>query len=73
MGPRLSESDGEALGEGTGPWWLAFFCRSFSFADPAGGSSSRLEGSRTGMRLCLRLGSLRRATGEEEEETGPLV
>lgn len=63
--PRLSERDGEAVGDGTEPCWLAFFCRSFSLAEPGVGGSSRLEGSRTGMRLCLRLGSLEGAAGWE--------
>lgn len=74
--PRRSDSEGEAVGEGTAPWWwLAFFCRSFSLAEPGGGSSRRLDGSSTGMRLCLRLGSFRGAAGEEEEgeEAGTLV
>lgn len=68
--PRLSERDGEAVGEGAEPCWLAFFCRSFSLAEPGVGSSSRLEGSRTGIRLCLRLGSLHGAAGEERAGGG---
>lgn len=63
--PRLSDRDGEAAGDCTEPCWLAFFWRSFSLAEPGVGGSSRLEGSRTGIRLCLRLGSLQGAAGEE--------
>lgn len=67
MGARRSEREGEAVGEGTGPWWLALFCSSFSLAEPGGGGSSRLEGSSTGMRLSLRLGSLRGAAAGQED------
>lgn len=71
MGRLSAERDGEAVGEGTGPWWLAFFWSSFSLAEPGGGGSRRLEGSSTGIRLCLRLRSLRGVA--VEEEAGPLV
>lgn len=62
---RRSDSDGEAVGEGTLAL-LAFFCSSFSLAEPGGAASSKLEGSKMGIRLCLRLGSLRTVTGVYE-------
>lgn len=70
MWPRLSESEGEAQGEGAETWWPAFFCRSFSLAEPGGGRSRRLEGSRMGMRLCLRARSFLGAAGEDGEGEG---
>lgn len=53
------ESEGEAHGEAQGEVGRRWprFCSSFSLADPGGTSCSKLEGSRTGMRLSRRLGS----------------
>lgn len=66
---RRSDRDGEAVGEGTlllFPKCVAFFWSSFSLAEPGGAASSKLDGSRIGMRLCLRLGSFRTVTGVYE-------
>lgn len=49
------EAHGEAQGE-VGRRWLRF-CSSFSLADPGRTSCSKLEGSKTGMRLSRRLRS----------------
>lgn len=53
------ESEGEAHGEAQGEVGRRWprFCSSFSLAEPGGTSCSKLEGSRTGMRLSRRLGS----------------
>lgn len=71
MCARRSDRDGEAVGDGTllllvFPKCVAFFWSSFSLAEPGGAASSKLEGSRIGIRLCLRLGSFRTVTGVYE-------
>jgi len=54
MMTRLSEDNvGEAEGE-SGKWWTLLWSN-FSLADPGGGST-KLDGSNTGIRLCLEAG-----------------
>lgn len=65
MCARRSDRDGEAVGDGT-LLCVAFFCSSFSFAEPGGATSSKLDGSNIGIRLCLWLGSFRTETGVYE-------
>lgn len=62
------ESEGEAHGEAQGEVERRWprFCSSFSLAEPGGTSCSKLEGSRTGMRLSRWLGS-RDGTGVGED------
>lgn len=64
------ESEGEAHGEAQGEVGRRWprFCSSFSLAEPGGASCSKLEGSRTGMRLSRWLGS-RQGTAVGEDWT----
>lgn len=62
------ESEGEAQGEAQGDVGRRWprFCSSFSLAEPGATSCSKLDGSRTGMRLSRRLGSRHRTAVEED-------